>query len=81
MTPVHRDSRAPSPIDLQERFSRFSEQWEPKRIAAVNDYDVKIVKMQGEFIWHSHPDTDELFLVVAGHMTIRLRASQAGGRR
>jgi mannose-6-phosphate isomerase-like protein (cupin superfamily) len=76
MTTVHSNGLTPSPIDLKECFSQFSKQWEPKRIAAVNDYDVKIVKMQGDFIWHSHPDTDELFLVVEGHMTIRLRASE-----
>lgn len=62
-----------SPIDLDERFSRFTQQWVPKRIATVNDYDVRIAKMQGEFVWHSHPDTDEFFLVVDGHLTIRLR--------
>lgn len=66
-------STSPTATDLAERFSRFTEHWAPKRIASVNDYDVKIVKVQGEFVWHSHPDTDELFLVVAGNLTIGLR--------
>lgn len=69
----------PAPIDLAERFSRFAEQWAPKRIASVNDYDVRIAKVQGEFVWHSHPDTDEFFLVVDGHLTIRLRTPEGEG--
>ena len=47
--------------------------WQPHRLASVNDYDVKVVKLLGEFVWHSHPDTDELFLVVSGTLTIQLR--------
>jgi mannose-6-phosphate isomerase-like protein (cupin superfamily) len=47
--------------------------WQPHRLASVNDYDVKVVKLDGEFVWHSHPDTDELFLVVSGQLTIQLR--------
>jgi mannose-6-phosphate isomerase-like protein (cupin superfamily) len=68
----------PAPIDLTERFSRFTEQWAPKRIATVNDYDVRIAKVQGEFVWHTHPDTDEFFFVVAGDLTIRLRTVEYG---
>jgi mannose-6-phosphate isomerase-like protein (cupin superfamily) len=56
-------------------LSRFTDHWAPKRIATVNDYDVRIAKLQGEFVWHAHPDTDEFFLVVDGHLTIRLRAA------
>jgi mannose-6-phosphate isomerase-like protein (cupin superfamily) len=59
--------------NLAELFSRFDEQWAPKKIADLNDYEVKIVKLQGEFVWHSHEDTDELFLVVDGELTIQLR--------
>jgi len=51
----------------------ISEPWQPHRLTSVNDYDVKVVKLHGEFVWHSHPDTDELFLVVAGTLTIQLR--------
>jgi len=51
----------------------ITEPWQPHRLASVNDYDVKVVKLHGEFVWHSHPDTDELFLVIAGTLTIQLR--------
>lgn len=54
-------------------LARFSEHWAPKKIAEINDYDVKLVKVQGEFTWHSHPDTDEFFLVIDGELTIALR--------
>jgi mannose-6-phosphate isomerase-like protein (cupin superfamily) len=60
-------------INLAERFSRFTEQWSPKVVARLNDYEIKIVRIQGEFVWHTHEDTDELFLVLAGELTIRLR--------
>ena len=51
----------------------FSEHWQPRRLATVNDYDVKVVKVLGEFTWHSHPDTDELFMVLSGQLVIQLR--------
>ena len=54
-------------------LARFSEHWAPKKIAEINDYDVKIVKVQGEFTWHRHHDTDEFFLVIDGELTIALR--------
>ncbi len=60
-------------IDIAGKLSQFSEHWSPKVVARLNDYDVKVVKFQGEFVWHSHEETDELFLVVQGSMTIRLR--------
>jgi mannose-6-phosphate isomerase-like protein (cupin superfamily) len=60
-------------VNLDERFSRFSDQWSPKVIARLNDYEVKLVRVQGEFVWHDHPDTDELFLVLDGELTIQLR--------
>jgi mannose-6-phosphate isomerase-like protein (cupin superfamily) len=50
-----------------------AEPWRPHRLASVNDYDVKVVKLDGEFVWHSHPETDELFLVLSGALTIQLR--------
>lgn len=61
------------PIDLAERLSRFTEHWSPKVIARVNDYEIKLVKVDGEFVWHTHDDTDELFLVITGTLTIQLR--------
>jgi mannose-6-phosphate isomerase-like protein (cupin superfamily) len=60
-------------VDLSEMFDRFSEHWSPKRVARLNDYEVKLVKIQGDFVWHAHDDTDELFLVIDGQLTIQLR--------
>ncbi|NYJ76381.1 cupin domain-containing protein [Allobranchiibius huperziae] len=60
-------------VDLDEKFSHFTEHWSPKLVARINDYDVKIVKVEGDFVWHSHEDTDELFLVLDGELTIQLR--------
>lgn len=51
----------------------FDGHWQPHRVASLNDEDVKVVKVLGEFVWHSHPETDELFLVLAGELTIGLR--------
>jgi hypothetical protein len=50
-------------IDLADKLSRFSEHWSPKVVARLNDYEIKLAKIKGEFVWHSHDDTDELFLV------------------
>lgn len=75
MTPAEWTGAPASAIDLNERLSRFTDQWAPKRIATVNDYDVRIAKVQGEFVWHTHADTDEFFLVIDGSLTIRLRAA------
>ncbi|MFD6756946.1 cupin domain-containing protein [Micromonospora gifhornensis] len=60
-------------VDIAEKLSRFSQYWSPKVVARLNDYEIKVVKVQGEFVWHSHEDTDELFLVVSGELTIQLR--------
>jgi mannose-6-phosphate isomerase-like protein (cupin superfamily) len=59
--------------NLSDLLDRYSEHWSPKKIAELNDYDIKLVKIQGDFVWHSHDDTDELFLVVDGELTIQLR--------
>ena len=60
-------------INIQDKLSKFSEQWSPKIIAQMNDYHFKLAKVQGEFVWHDHPETDEVFLVVKGQFEIRLR--------
>jgi mannose-6-phosphate isomerase-like protein (cupin superfamily) len=60
-------------VDIHEKLSRVSEHWSPKVVARLNDYEVKVVKLQGEFTWHTHEDTDELFLVIDGELTIQLR--------
>ena len=61
------------PINLQEKLSKFSEHWSPKIIAQMNDYHIKLAKVQGEFVWHDHPETDEVFLVVKGTLDIHFR--------
>jgi mannose-6-phosphate isomerase-like protein (cupin superfamily) len=60
-------------VNLDVMLARFDEHWVPKKIAQINDYDVRIVKVQGEFTWHSHANTDELFLVLSGQLTIQMR--------
>jgi len=62
-----------SPINFQEKLSKFSEHWSPKIIAQMNDYHLKLAKVQGEFVWHDHPETDEVFLVVKGKLDIHFR--------
>lgn len=59
--------------NVHEALSTIHEHWQPHRLTSVNDYDVKVVKLQGEFVWHTHPETDELFFVVSGRLTIQLR--------
>jgi mannose-6-phosphate isomerase-like protein (cupin superfamily) len=59
--------------NVSDALDRISDYWQPRRLTSVNDYDVKVVKLQGEFVWHTHPDTDELFMVRSGHLTIQLR--------
>jgi mannose-6-phosphate isomerase-like protein (cupin superfamily) len=57
-------------INLEDKLSKFSEHWSPKVIAEMNDYQFKLVKIEGEFVWHEHPDTDEVFIVIEGTMQI-----------
>ena len=57
-------------VNFEEKLSKFSEQWTPKVIAEMNDYQFKLVKIEGEFVWHEHPDTDEAFIVIEGSMRI-----------
>lgn len=60
-------------VNLAQKFTQFSEHWSPKIVGELNDSYVKLAKLEGEFIWHQHEHEDELFLVVKGHLTIRLR--------
>jgi len=62
-----------SVINLKEKLSKFSERWKPKIIAQMNNYHFKLAKVQGEFVWHDHPETDEMFLVLKGQLEIHLR--------
>jgi mannose-6-phosphate isomerase-like protein (cupin superfamily) len=63
-------------INFQDKLSRFTDHWAPKVVAQMNDYQLKLVKIQGEFVWHSHADTDEVFIVLDGQMRIELRDGQ-----
>ncbi|WP_461002135.1 cupin domain-containing protein [Streptomonospora sediminis] len=56
-------------------LASFQERWSPRILTRVNDYDVRLAKVEGSFVWHSHPDTDELFIVLDGSLDIRLRES------
>lgn len=60
-------------INLQDKFSQFSAHWSPRVIAEMNDYQFKLAKIHGEFVWHSHQDTDEVFFVIEGSMSIEFR--------
>lgn len=60
-------------INVLAAFDKLTEPWQPHRLASVNDYDVKVVTLEGEFVWHAHPETDELFMVIRGELTIQLR--------
>jgi mannose-6-phosphate isomerase-like protein (cupin superfamily) len=63
----------PGKVNLREKFGMFADRWSPKIAGEVNDSFVKLVKLQGEFVWHRHEREDELFLVVNGRITIRFR--------
>jgi mannose-6-phosphate isomerase-like protein (cupin superfamily) len=60
-------------VNLAQKLGLFEEHWQPKIVARINDNDVRIVKVKGEFVWHKHDDTDDFFLVLRGHLTIQLR--------
>ncbi|MDA7708487.1 cupin domain-containing protein [Flavobacteriaceae bacterium] len=60
-------------IDIRSKYKLFSEQWQPKVIAKMNDYQFKIAKIEGEFTWHSHKNTDETFIVIKGEINIEFR--------
>jgi mannose-6-phosphate isomerase-like protein (cupin superfamily) len=60
-------------INLADKLSTFSEYWQPRVVGSFNGHDLMVVKVKGEFVWHKHDDTDDLFLVLVGHITIQLR--------
>jgi mannose-6-phosphate isomerase-like protein (cupin superfamily) len=64
-------------IHLADKLAQFQEYWSPRAVAQFNHYDVLVVKVSDEFVWHTHEDTDELFLVLQGELTIRLRDGEA----
>ena len=60
-------------VNLSEKFNKFSDFWAPRVIAEMNDYQFKLVKVEGEFVWHTHDDTDETFIVLDGELIIEFR--------
>jgi len=60
-------------INLQDKFTKFSEHWSPRVVAEMNDYQFKLAKIEGEFVWHDHKETDEVFVVIEGAMSIEFR--------
>jgi mannose-6-phosphate isomerase-like protein (cupin superfamily) len=60
-------------INFRKKFNKLDEHWSPRVVAEMNDYQFKLAKVQGEFVWHSHPDTDEVFIVVEGVLEIEFR--------
>jgi mannose-6-phosphate isomerase-like protein (cupin superfamily) len=61
------------PVSLTEKFALFSEPWQPKRIGRIDGYDVRIARLKGEFVWHSHADADEFFFIVEGVLRMHFR--------
>ncbi|WP_061243237.1 cupin domain-containing protein [Ectopseudomonas composti] len=70
--PDSHHQQAPLAIDLKYKASLIDQQWSPRVVAEMNDYQFKVVRIEGEFIWHSHPETDEAFLVLEGVLRIDL---------
>ena len=60
-------------INFAQKFGLLPEQWQPRVVAELNDYQFKLAKIQGEFVWHAHADTDEVFIIVDGEMTLEFR--------
>lgn len=63
----------PEPINLADKLALFDDLWSPRIVASFNGHEIMVVKVKGEFVWHAHPDTDDLFLVLSGRLTIDLR--------
>ncbi|MCF6194213.1 MAG: cupin domain-containing protein [Kangiellaceae bacterium] len=60
-------------VNFKEKFSKIPDHWSPRVIAEMNDYQFKLAKVKGEFVWHEHPETDEVFIVMQGSLVIELR--------
>jgi mannose-6-phosphate isomerase-like protein (cupin superfamily) len=60
-------------VNLAEKLATFEDHWSPRTVAQLNDYDVMVVKLRGEFVWHKHDETDDFFLVLKGRLDIELR--------
>jgi len=71
--PSERRVASATAINLAEKLAGFSEHWQPRTVAEFNGHDIMVAKVQGEFVWHKHDETDDLFLVLRGELTIELR--------
>ena len=60
-------------INFKEKYSKFKKHWSPRIIAEMNDYQFKLAKIKGEFVWHNHKDTDETFIIIEGKMSLKFR--------
>jgi mannose-6-phosphate isomerase-like protein (cupin superfamily) len=60
-------------VSIADKFALFSQPWQPKRIGTIDGYDVRLARLQGEFVWHSHADADEFFLVIEGVLRMHFR--------
>ena len=60
-------------VNLAAKLAQFQDHWAPRTVARLKDYDIMVVKVQGEFVWHTHDDTDDFFLVLDGQLEVRLR--------
>ncbi len=70
---IDRDSADSNKRNVDDALNKIDKPWQPHRLVSVDDYDVKVVKLLGEFVWHTHPDTDEMFFVHSGELIIQLR--------
>src|SRR5689334_12950902 len=70
---LKKGKRVNEKVNLAEKLALFSDHWAPRTVASFNEYDIMVVKVQGEFVWHKHDETDDFFLVLKGRLTIRLR--------
>jgi mannose-6-phosphate isomerase-like protein (cupin superfamily) len=68
-------------INLASKLAQFSDHWSPKTVTQFNGHDVMVVKVEGEFVWHSHPDTDDFFMVLHGEIDIEMRDKTVTLRR
>lgn len=64
-------------VDLAAKLARITEPWQPKIVAQLNDYHLKLARLDGEFVWHRHEETDEVFLVLSGRLRIQMRGGDA----
>ncbi|MFD4875268.1 cupin domain-containing protein [Streptomyces sp. NPDC058420] len=73
-------AKSPEPVSLAAALASFTDRWSPRILTTVNDYDVRVAKVEGEHLWHTHDHTDEFFLVLEGELHIALREAGSGER-